>query len=176
MIVKCLSIQAQNAYAVCLGFKPLENRTWKTDYRGKLYIHSSGEYQYKELSIGVFPKSEQDLLLQEAKRIEKDLDTRKENKILIEKFKAYVEKLYYFYGIIDKEDENIDKIINNEKKCFIYNRAIIGTVDLVDIQHNFKSDWSELNQYQWILENPILFEKPITNVIGKLRLFDFDIK
>lgn len=39
--MKALSIQQPWAWAILAGHKPLENRTWKTRYRGPLAIHAS---------------------------------------------------------------------------------------------------------------------------------------
>ncbi len=41
--MKVLSIKSGLAYLVCAGIKDVENRTWKTDYRGKLLIHACGD-------------------------------------------------------------------------------------------------------------------------------------
>lgn len=37
-----LSVQNPWSDLICRGIKDVENRSWPTDYRGKLYIHSSG--------------------------------------------------------------------------------------------------------------------------------------
>ncbi len=37
-----LSVQNPWSYLICRGLKDVENRSWPTDYRGRLYIHSSG--------------------------------------------------------------------------------------------------------------------------------------
>lgn len=39
--MKTLSIRQPWASLICAGIKDVENRTWKTNYRGKLLIHSS---------------------------------------------------------------------------------------------------------------------------------------
>ena len=39
--MKALSIRQPWASMICSGIKDVENRTWKTNYRGKLLIHSS---------------------------------------------------------------------------------------------------------------------------------------
>ncbi|WP_286895002.1 MULTISPECIES: ASCH domain-containing protein [Sphingobacterium] len=65
--------------------------------------------------------------------------------------------------------------------------AIIGTVDIVDCVINHRSIWAEATEtsaghvidhivYNWVLANPVLFEKPILNVKGKLSLWEFDGK
>ncbi|WP_313671985.1 ASCH domain-containing protein [Sphingobacterium multivorum] len=65
--------------------------------------------------------------------------------------------------------------------------AIIGTVDIVDCVINHRSIWAEATEtsaghaidhivYNWVLANPVLFDKPILNVKGKLSLWEFDGK
>jgi hypothetical protein len=44
MIVKVLSVQQPWASLICSGIKSIENRTWKTEYRGRLYIHASKKW------------------------------------------------------------------------------------------------------------------------------------
>ena len=39
--VKCLSVQPAMAYAIPYLGKDIENRTWRTNYTGWLYIHAS---------------------------------------------------------------------------------------------------------------------------------------
>jgi len=73
--------------------------------------------------------------------------------------------------------------------------AIIGSVCFVDCVINHKSIWAEktprylcgLNTklfekmegikpiYNWVVADPILFDKPILNVKGKLGFWDYDL-
>lgn len=39
--LRCLSIRQPWAWLVCIGAKSVENRTWKTDFRGTIAIHAS---------------------------------------------------------------------------------------------------------------------------------------
>jgi len=39
--VKCLSVRQPFAWLLVNGFKDVEYRTWKTDYRGTIFIHAS---------------------------------------------------------------------------------------------------------------------------------------
>ena len=41
--MKVLSIQEPYATLIALGKKKIETRSWKTNYRGELYIHASGK-------------------------------------------------------------------------------------------------------------------------------------
>ena len=49
--------------------------------------------------------------------------------------------------------------------------AIIGSVEIVDCIQNSDSIWAEPDCWHWILKDPVLFEKPILNVKGKLSFF-----
>jgi hypothetical protein len=59
--------------------------------------------------------------------------------------------------------------------------AIIGSVEIVDCVINHPSIWAEKEThvdkffgkpvYNWVLKNPVLFDKPILNVKGKLGFF-----
>ncbi|MGS4345124.1 ASCH domain-containing protein [Myroides odoratus] len=40
-ITKALSVKQPWAELICLGVKDIENRTWRTRYRGRVYIHAS---------------------------------------------------------------------------------------------------------------------------------------
>jgi hypothetical protein len=65
------------------------------------------------------------------------------------------------------------------------NSAILGTVDIVDCVVNHSSIWAEKTDYEnfnedpvyynWVLSNPVKFDKPILNVKGKLSLWDYPI-
>lgn len=39
--MKALSIKQPWAYLIAKGWKDIENRSWKTNYRGRIYIHAS---------------------------------------------------------------------------------------------------------------------------------------
>lgn len=52
--------------------------------------------------------------------------------------------------------------------------VIIGSVEIVDCVQNHPSLWAEKGVYNWVLANPVLFEKPIENVKGKLGLWSYD--
>lgn len=41
--MKALSIKQPWVSLIALGIKDIENRTWKTNFRGRIYIHASGK-------------------------------------------------------------------------------------------------------------------------------------
>lgn len=53
--------------------------------------------------------------------------------------------------------------------------AIIGSVRFVDCVVNYPSIWAGKGVYNWVLANPILFDKPILNVKGKLGFWNYDL-
>lgn len=42
--MKALSIQQPWAWLICAGHKDIENRSWRTDYRGLVLIHAGKEF------------------------------------------------------------------------------------------------------------------------------------
>lgn len=48
--MKALSIKQPWASLIAHGIKDIENRTWKTNFRGRIYIHASGKVAFKNLS------------------------------------------------------------------------------------------------------------------------------
>jgi len=46
--MKALSIKQPWASLITHGIKDIENRTWKTHFRGRIYIHASGKPKPKE--------------------------------------------------------------------------------------------------------------------------------
>lgn len=46
MKIKTLSIQQPWACLIAAGYKDIENRTWATNYRGRIAIHASGKFDF----------------------------------------------------------------------------------------------------------------------------------
>ena len=45
--MKAISVKQPWAWLIIRGWKPIENRTWQTSYRGELYIHASKGFDLK---------------------------------------------------------------------------------------------------------------------------------
>ncbi len=45
--MKCISTRQPWAYLITKGIKPVENRTWSSDYRGPLLIHASLTFDWR---------------------------------------------------------------------------------------------------------------------------------
>lgn len=132
--MKVLSIIQPWAGLIVTGLKDIENRTWKTDYRGKLLIHASSTYSKKKRA-------------ETEDSIRRNILTKEENK-----------KINYDDGTI-------------QYSCCKYG-MIIGEVELVDCVKDHSSNWAEKDVWNWVLANPIKYDKPI-EIKGKLGLWEY---
>lgn len=164
--MKTLSIKQPWASLICtprndnpnLGIKDIENRTWKTNYRGKILIHASGS-----------PAKGKFLAMNEKQR---EFAAQNENFNPL-----YFEDLPT--SAIIGEVELIDCVINHEsiwaEKSEFQCCGIFPTNDCNPCGH-FKSQKSKGIKpiYNWVLANPVLYENPILNVKGKLMFWEFE--
>lgn len=142
--MKALSIKQPWASLIAHGIKDIENRTWKTHFRGRIFIHASAKDDGSVLNL-----------------------------LNSEQFEEW-----------DKYINTLNKV--PEKPI----SAIIGEVDIIDCVINHTSIWAEYtsgyedqgkfipNQkpiYNWVLANPVIYEKPILNVRGNLSFWKYDI-
>ena len=51
--IKVLSIRQPWAWLICSRIKDVENRTWKTNYRGRLYIHAGKSFDWNAIPFCV---------------------------------------------------------------------------------------------------------------------------
>lgn len=158
--MKTLSIRCQYAYLICLGIKTVENRSWKTNYRGDLLIHSSGK-SCSEIDLKVFPDN---WLMDFEANLELPEDRQKKIRY-VNKLDNFYKKLYKYYGSKNYEDWN--------KPDYLHSQAIIGKVQLVDITKDSHSEWSIHGNYQWVLKKPELFKIPLLFIKGKLQLWEY---
>ncbi len=121
--MKAITIKQPWASLIVSGLKDIENRTWKTNFRGRVLIHAG--------------KSR--------------------------------EKQYFIPKQAIAKDE-VDAIISSE----LPQGAIIGSVEIVDCVRNHPSQWAEKGVWNWVLANPVMFDKPITGVKGKLSFWEYD--
>ncbi|AZA75951.1 ASCH domain-containing protein [Chryseobacterium indoltheticum] len=144
--MKALSIKQPWASIIAYGIKDIENRTWKTNFRGRIFIHAS------------------------AKIVEEVDFTTQQTALLFENGIWHPDRGF-------TEELNITS-------------AIIGEVIIVDCVINHESIWADKTFmyecdetgeepigkpiYNWVLENAILYDKPIFNVKGKLSFWNFE--
>ncbi|MFW5789393.1 MAG: hypothetical protein ACOCW3_05580, partial [Spirochaetota bacterium] len=59
---------------------------------------------------------------------------------------------------------------------FFHVKAIIGTVELVDVVDDASSPWAQDGYRHWILDNPVLFREPITGVTtSRTGLWEYEL-
>jgi len=179
MDANVLSVKAPYSYLICYGVKDVENRTWRTDYRGPLYIHSShgcGEFiGFPDLSGYPLPLfDELDGLYHKDTR---EFSGEAEH-ILFDGGELLMRKEFAEDARVAAEYRMMTDLFakeNAERVCF-HESAVIGKVDLVDIQQDYASPWSEAGNFHWILKNAVLFDKPVRFVKGKLRIWKYELK
>jgi hypothetical protein len=95
------------------------------------------------------------------------------------KFNYDVLNIKQYNAFLDKQTFKSDDFPFADK---LTRSAIIGSVEIVDCVINHPSIWAEYTRgwpsdpkviYHWVLANPILFDKPILNVKGKLGFWDY---
>ena len=51
--MKALSIRQPWAWLIVAGYKDVENRTWATDFRGRIYVHAGQRYDNQALKMAI---------------------------------------------------------------------------------------------------------------------------
>ncbi|MCT4181824.1 ASCH domain-containing protein [Elizabethkingia anophelis] len=158
--MKALSIKQPWASLITLGIKPIENRTWRTNFRGRIYVHSSMN----------LPKYHWGLLSPE--QYKQAMDSLIDGKLR--------EELHL--GAIIGEVYIVDCVINHPsiwaEKSLVrpniedYRNEEGGNIEL--FRHNFELYKNSKPIWNWVLANPVMYDEPILNVKGKLSLWDFN--
>lgn len=166
--MKALSIKQPWASLICtprednpaLGIKDIENRTWKTNFRGKIYVHASQAWNAAIAEICISNPNVKAAL-------------EKLGKIHNYKDKSIGYKGYSFsgleHGAIIGEVDIIDCVINHDsiwaEKAQQQYRIYDNTTVPQDVPKHI---------YNWVLANPLVYEKPIP-AKGKLSFWEPDI-
>lgn len=136
--MKALSVKNPWGYLIVLGIKDIENRSWRTNFRGTCYIHVSGQ---------IYPF-----------------------------FKG--NNLAFTVDQWAEINKKVDVSIPNEHEKFFITSAVIGEVEIIDCVQNHPSTWAEKAApgekpiWNWVLANPVLYDKPILEVKGKLGFWE----
>lgn len=122
--MKALTIKQPWASLIVEGIKDIENRTWRTNYRGRIYVHCSKPTKFDVKMT--------------------DPQTIAAMPVLKQAFDGTMP-----FG------------------------AIIGEVDIIDCVQNHPSAWAEQGAWNWVLANPVKYDRPILNVKGALSFWKF---
>ncbi len=178
MELTCLSVNNPVSYLICYGIKEVENRSWTTEYRGTLHIHSSGRVGFRGMpDFSRFPMPvlhEFDEFLTEIQRMDEagtyvgipDEGVRVE----LKNEQRQPENVINQYRLLADVYAHYR---SGDQSAFFHANAIIGTADLVDIVTDSDSEWAEPERYHWILENAQIFEKPMTGIRERAGLWTY---
>lgn len=59
-MIPCLSIRQPYAWLIVRGIKPVENRTWRTNFRGRVLIHAGVTYPKRDYADDLDQYADQD--------------------------------------------------------------------------------------------------------------------
>lgn len=149
--MKAITIKQPWASLICVGIKDIENRTWRTNFRGRVLIHAGACEKLDRLPLDVVYTIEQ-------------LNKLKEYWSEYELCKQTIPKCAIAGSV-----EIVDCVVNHpsiwaEKTTMVRTLGADGLFKLVP---------EEKPVYNWILANPVLFENPILNVKGRLSFWDY---
>ncbi len=170
--MKALSIDQPNATFVAAGIKDVENRTWTTTYRGKIYIHATLKKEFAWPDAKYLPKNYLKRLMEWKDK--EDLTGAPED---LMRYHRLVLWTFRWYG----REFNLDDDLGWLRKAMdeygpaLPSAAIVGEVEIRDIVRDSQSDFAIPGRYHWILDNAVLYDKPIWPVMGKQRLFEISL-
>ena len=145
--MRSLSIKQPWASLIEYGIKDIENRTWKTNFRGRIYIHASGKPSFNNLTLGLSHDQIDKLVIRtDSRSTDFPLDSRND---------------FYYKSAIIGEVDIVDCVINHHSIWAEKTEISAG----YPIKHII---------YNWVLENAVIYDEPILNVKGKLSLWDYE--
>jgi len=148
--MKTLTVKQPWASLICSGIKDIENRTWKTSFRGRILIQASAKPSMLHPISSILSKEQIDSI---------DKNSSEFNAMIFSSIIGSVE-------IIDCRI-NYPSIWAEKSRWYGQN---------ISASHGCKhSDFPDDNPiYNWVLTNPIMFAEPIP-CKGKLSLWDYPI-
>ncbi|CDS94458.1 ASCH domain-containing protein [Sphingobacterium sp. PM2-P1-29] len=145
--MKALSIKQPWASLIAYGIKDIENRTWKTKFRGRIYIHASGKSSFNNLTLGLSHDQIDKLVIRnDSRSTDFPLDSRND---------------FYYKSAIIGEVDIVDCVINHPSIWAEKTETSAG----YPVKHII---------YNWVLANAVIYDEPILNVKGKLSLWEYE--
>jgi len=175
--LKTLSVKQPWAALLCAGVKDVENRSWKTGYRGTLLIHANAqEDRHADLIDILRLYADMRKCTRDEKRDLPDASACKYLQNHSKTGKLILRPQYRGDPYLQAEYDFLRRTLDEPEFNPFDLGAVIGTVDLVDVELDFSSPWAQPEQYHWVLANPMLSDDPIRNVRGRLGIWDFPIE
>jgi hypothetical protein len=169
MEVMCLSVPNPRSYLLCAGVADVENRGFSTDYRGPLYIHSTGIKAICGMpDMADYPVPvihEFDEILARIQNLDSDAHyitiPDKGVRIALRDEERQSDQVIAEYSLL----ADVYRAYRADpRQPFFLVSAIVGRVDLVDVVADSGSLWAQSGYKHWLFENPVLFEEPIVRV------------
>jgi hypothetical protein len=179
--MKALSIKQPYASLIAHGIKNVENRSWRTHFRGKIYIHASAK------PVGFLGKILTTQQYNQVKLNQNFFDEEILNSSIIGEVdivdcvinhpSIWAEKSEIDFGDTCIKNDCPEFIEWNCGTGMCQSCKLVGQSYFVGTLPKdclFKKDMPK-PIYNWVLSNPILYDKPILNVKGKLSFWEPDI-
>lgn len=169
--MKALSVKQPYAQVIVEGIKDIENRTYRTHFRGTVYIHASSIWHDRVKTHECYTREQCAAIVKHNKGLidfPRYADPRSPNPLPL--------------GAIIGQVDIIDCVIGH-KSIWAEKNQIIRP-ELADyIKSGLPQEWEEYNTayykwqdskpiWNWVLANPIEYSKPILNIKGKLGLWN----
>ena len=145
--MKALTIKQPWASLIVHGIKDIENRPWRTDYRGPLLIHASKMIYGGNL---------------------KSFLTKEQLEAVGEEYDEVVREQLTHVGAIIGRVDIVDCVVDHESVWAEHDDEIFNV-----LSPTFPLPKKRV-VYNWVLANPVQFVKPIP-CPGKLSLWDYDL-
>lgn len=180
--MKALSVRQPYATLICtprednplLGIKDIENRTTRTHFRGRIYIHASMQWHDRLKTGSIYTKEQVYDILNNAKGV---FEYRK---YCTPEFReplpigAIIGEVYIIDCVQDHPSIWAEKSM---KKPHIDDFTLLDNgiehTDETSYYHALNVFNNQKPIWNWVLANPVIYEKPILNVKGKLSFWEF---
>lgn len=156
--MKALTIKQPWASLIVEGIKDIENRTWKTKYRGRIYIHASQKpVPFNGMSNGI------NFTLDQKREIFKIHPTSEG------RYPDIMSK--YITSAIIGEVDIVDCVLNAPSiwadKMEYYTCPESG----IKVLHK-----DQKYVWNWVLANPVKYDNPILDIKGKLSFWEYNLR
>jgi len=148
--MKALTIKQPWADLIVSGIKDIENRTWRTKFRGRIYVHASQKHACDKWEI---PHLLNDQQLD-------SLNSDQEHEL--------VNGIWLKSSIIG-EVEIVDCVLNHSS---IWAEKMEYDVCPETGLHILRKDQKYI--WNWVLANPVKYKNPIQGVIGSLSFWEYE--
>jgi hypothetical protein len=144
--MKALSIKQPWCSLIAMGAKPVENRSRNTNYRGRIYLHASG---------------------QPMKGSPRDIIGHNRWDTLIDNQKEATWEAMKLNGAIIGEATIIDCVLDH-KSIWADHKTLVSR------KVNGELQFVEVPCYQWVLSDVVMYDEPILGVKGMLGLWNYE--